>query len=64
MMHEICHAIGLFHEHQRPDRDNYVTIKTENTKPNFLRNFEKKPDGSNLRMTKEYDFLSIRLVTP
>ena len=30
-MHEIAHAIGFYHEHQRPDRGDFVTA----THPNF-----------------------------
>lgn len=26
--HELGHALGLWHEHQRPDRDRFVTVKT------------------------------------
>ena len=26
MVHELCHALGFIHEHQRPDRDDFVII--------------------------------------
>lgn len=31
-MHEILHTLGVYHEHMRPDRDDYVTIVWENIK--------------------------------
>ena len=40
LAHEIGHALGLLHEHQRSDRNTYVTINTANlsspTDPNFV----------------------------
>ena len=37
--HELGHALGLFHEHQRPDRDDYISVVRENIKTGQESNF-------------------------
>ncbi len=54
--HEIGHALGLIHEHQRSDRDSYVTILTNNFAPTDLGNFAILSDSRN---QGPYDFLSV-----
>ncbi|CBY39025.1 unnamed protein product [Oikopleura dioica] len=31
VQHEILHALGVWHEHERADRDDYITVNFENT---------------------------------
>lgn len=61
-MHEIGHAMGLFHEQSRSDRDNYITILWDNIKPDRRHNFqtfaELGYDGTNIGT---FDFNSIML---
>ncbi len=37
--HEIFHALGVFHEQSRSDRDDHVTVHFENVSPGFEGNF-------------------------
>ena len=40
ILHELGHCLGLYHEHQRPDRDNYITVVEKNIEKKYLSNFK------------------------
>ncbi|GFY76488.1 astacin-like metalloprotease toxin 1 [Trichonephila inaurata madagascariensis] len=41
VLHEIMHAIGFEHEHNRPDRDDFLIIHRENIEPDNINQFRK-----------------------
>lgn len=41
-IHELLHALGMFHEHTRCDRDSFVQIITANIQPGYENNFVKQ----------------------
>jgi hypothetical protein len=56
LCHEIGHTLGLVHEHQRSDRDNYISIITSNITSNGLAAFVILPSSLN---KTPYDFFSV-----
>ena len=52
------HALGLEHEHQRPDRDRHIRIEYRNMDPDKKINFEKIPQAD-VDLYHEYDYNSI-----
>lgn len=55
--HEQGHAFGFIHEHQRPDRDNYVFIDTSNMVPDRVGDYQKLTSIQD--PLGPYDFMSI-----
>lgn len=58
-MHEMMHALGVNHEQNRPDRDEYVYINFDNIRQSSRHNFNKKPADSVSLYGTEYSYDSI-----
>ena len=41
LAHEIGHALGLIHEHQRYDRDDYISLNLDNIASHAISNFNR-----------------------
>jgi len=57
VLHELGHALGLEHEHTRPDRDAWIRINWDNVEPRKRHNFDLAPPGT--RLLGDYDYASI-----
>jgi hypothetical protein len=58
VVHEIGHTLGLSHEHQRSDRDNYLLMYPQNIKPSLIGALSKNT-GADERFVGSYDFGSV-----
>jgi len=59
VVHEIGHVIGFWHEHTRPDRDDFVTVYPDRiSKSNLLNFVKRKPLDVDYQGVK-YDYRSI-----
>ncbi|GFY73339.1 low choriolytic enzyme [Trichonephila inaurata madagascariensis] len=59
VLHELLHVLGFFHEHTRPDRDEFVTIFNDNIKEASINNFRKMSDSRVTTFGLPYDFRSV-----
>jgi hypothetical protein len=56
VIHELMHALGIWHEQSRPDRDNFIAINFDNVKASAKYNFQQE---GNSTARSPYDYCSI-----
>lgn len=68
VLHELLHVAGLFHEHTRPDRDQYVRVMWTNIQQNKFKNYAVRPwaeEGAELlTLGLPYDYGSVMHYSP
>lgn len=59
IIHELLHALGYIHMHNRPDRDKYVKIMWKNIAPQWFSEFDKVNPSNFNHLGTAYDYQSI-----
>uniref|UniRef100_A0A1B0G546 Metalloendopeptidase n=1 Tax=Glossina morsitans morsitans TaxID=37546 RepID=A0A1B0G546_GLOMM len=59
ILHELGHALGFYHEHARPDRDDYIVVHHDNIDRGKELNFDKQLGNTSDSLGLPYDFESI-----
>nr|XP_045607981.1 uncharacterized protein LOC123764355 [Procambarus clarkii]XP_045607983.1 uncharacterized protein LOC123764355 [Procambarus clarkii] len=62
--HELFHTLGFYHEHTRPDRDNYVEVLWDNIAKGQVDNFLKRSYNSVDLTDMPYDLDSVMHYSP
>ncbi len=55
MVHALMHVLGFWHEHQRPDRDQFVAVQTANVDPALSVLFQLVPVGNTFGLAYDFD---------
>ena len=59
ILHELGHVIGLYHEHVRADRDEYIDIRMENLNPKQRKSLKKLNPADVNTYGIPYDVMSV-----
>ncbi len=59
IVHELGHGIGFLHEHQRPDRDQYISVNWTNILDFYRGAFEKRDNPLITESNYAYDYGSV-----
>ena len=59
ILHEIGHALGMWHELSRPDRNQYIEVLYQNIQPGLAPQFEAKHSSETNNHGEPYDYASV-----
>ncbi|CAG2179491.1 unnamed protein product, partial [Oppiella nova] len=63
VVHELMHTVGFYHEQNRSDRDDYLSINWQNIDASYSEEFKKLRPDENQILTP-FDYNSVMLYGP